>query len=124
VNKVLLLPALAFLVILAVFLIQLFLMSRVAARGGAGVAGKCKAYACGEDVPDHKINPDYSQFFPFAFFFTIMHVVALVLATVPAVAGRTSYWLAAMFIVIAVTSLFVLLRKEREVGERRQGREA
>jgi NADH:ubiquinone oxidoreductase subunit 3 (subunit A) len=113
VNKVLLVPAIAFLVVLAVFLVQLYLMSRVAWRGKSDGAGKTKAYACGEDVPDHKINPDYSQFFPFAFFFTIMHVVALILATVPAVAGRASYGLAAIFIVIALTSLFVLFRREK-----------
>ena len=83
-NTVLLLPALAFLVVLVIFLLQLLLMSRVAWRGKSDAPGKCKAYACGEDVPDHKINPDYSQFFPFAFFFTIMHVLALVVATVPA----------------------------------------
>jgi len=112
VNKVLLLPALAFLVVLVIFLIQLFLMSRIAARGKSDVSGKCKAYACGEDVPDHRINPDYSQFFPFAFFFTIMHVVALVLATVPASAGGASYGLAAIMILVALTSLSVLFRKE------------
>ena len=41
------------------------------------------AYACGERNVRHYINPDYSQFFPFAFFFTIMHVLALVVATAP-----------------------------------------
>ena len=46
--------------------------------------GMTKPYACGEDVPDHMIQPDYGQFFPFAFFFTILHVVALMVTTVPA----------------------------------------
>jgi NADH:ubiquinone oxidoreductase subunit 3 (subunit A) len=118
VNTVLLVPALAFLAVLVIFLIQLYLMSRVAWRGKSDAAGKCKAYACGEDVPDHRINPDYSQFFPFAFFFTIMHVVALVLATVPTSAGGASYGLAAIFIIVAITSLFVLFRKEKGAEER------
>ena len=47
-------------------------------------SGKGKAYACGEDVKNHHAQPDYQQFFPFAFFFTIMHVLALVVVTVPA----------------------------------------
>lgn len=110
-NNLLLLPAIAFPVVLAIFLVQLWLMSRVALKGKPGVAGKNKAYACGEDVPDHRINPDYSQFFPFAFFFTIMHVVALIIATVPAAAVGASYGIAAIFVVTALTSLFVLLRK-------------
>lgn len=42
-----------------------------------------EAYACGERNVQHYINPNYSQFFPFAFFFTIMHVLALVIATAP-----------------------------------------
>lgn len=110
-SKLLLLPAIAFVLMLVVFRVQLYLMSRIAPRGRSDVQGKTKAYACGEDAYEHRINPDYSQFFPFAFFFTIMHVVALVIATVPAAAARTSYGLAAVFIVIALTSLVVLLRK-------------
>ncbi len=43
-----------------------------------------KPYAGGEDVQKHRFQPDYSQFFPFAFFFTILHVVALIVATSPA----------------------------------------
>ncbi len=35
-------------------------------------------------VKVNRIPPEYRQFFPFAFFFTIMHVVALVVTTVPA----------------------------------------
>lgn len=105
------LPAIAFLVMLLVFRAQLFLMSRIAPRGRSDVEGKTKAYACGEDGYEHRVTPDYSQFFPFAFFFTIMHVVALVIATVPAAAAPGSYGLAAIFIVIALTSLAVLFRK-------------
>lgn len=41
------------------------------------------AYACGERDVRHYINPDYGQFFPYAFFFTIMHVLVLVVATAP-----------------------------------------
>jgi NADH-quinone oxidoreductase subunit A len=111
VTKLILLPAVAFVVMLLLFRGQLYLMSRVAPRGGPAGGGKTKAYACGEDAYEHRINPDYSQFFPFAFFFTIMHVVALVIATVPAGAARGSYGLAAMFIAIALTSLAVLFRK-------------
>ena len=44
-------------------------------------SGKNKPYACGEDVPAVKSIPDYQEFFPFAIFFTLLHVAGLMLAT-------------------------------------------
>ncbi len=38
--------------------------------------GKLAPYACGEDMPSHLMQPDYSQFFPFAFFFTVIPSLA------------------------------------------------
>jgi len=72
--------------------------------------GRTKAYACGEDVADHRVQPDYAQFFPFAFFFTIMHVFALVVATVPSGDGAAAA-VAAGYAVAAAIGLFILFRK-------------
>lgn len=69
-----------------------------------------KAYACGEDFKGHLIQPDYSQFFPFAFFFTILHVVALVIATVPAETVEI-FAIAVIYIVSAIVGLLILLKK-------------
>ena len=69
-----------------------------------------KAYACGEDFKGHFIQPDYSQFFPFAFFFTILHVVALVIATVPAETMEI-FAIAVVYIVESIIGLLILLRK-------------
>ena len=69
-----------------------------------------KAYACGEDFKGHFIQPDYSQFFPFAFFFTILHVVALVIATVPAETVEI-FASAVVYIIAAIIGLLILLRK-------------
>ena len=44
-------------------------------------SGKNKPYACGEDVKAEKMIPDYQEFFPFAIFFTLLHVAGLMLAT-------------------------------------------
>ena len=68
------------------------------------------SYACGEDVPSHLIQPDYTQFFPFAFFFTILHVVALVAATVP-VETLESFTIAIIYILGAITGLFILFKR-------------
>ncbi len=46
--------------------------------------GKLEQYACGEDVPAHKFQISYKLFFYAALFFTMMHVAALVIATIPA----------------------------------------
>jgi NADH:ubiquinone oxidoreductase subunit 3 (subunit A) len=43
---------------------------------------KTKNYACGEDYPGGKIQQSYN-FFHVAFFFTILHVGALLIATAP-----------------------------------------
>jgi len=69
-----------------------------------------KAYACGEDFKGHFIQPDYSQFFPFAFFFTILHVVALVIATVPAETVEI-FAIAVVYLFAAIIGLLILLRK-------------
>jgi NADH-quinone oxidoreductase subunit A len=83
---------------------------RLPPPAGRAHLGKRKPYACGEDVPDHKAHPDYSQFFVFAFFFTVMHVVALVVATVPR-GEREAAWLAAGFLACAAVALFKLFRR-------------
>lgn len=43
---------------------------------------KLKSYACGEDYPGGKLPQSYN-FFHIAFFFTVLHVGALLIATAP-----------------------------------------
>ncbi len=45
------------------------------------------AYACGQRDIENYVNPDYSQFFQYAFVFTVVHVMILVVATAPAEAS-------------------------------------
>ena len=79
---------------------------RLAARGTES-KHKENPYACGEDAAENQGQPDYSEFFKFAFFFTIMHVIALVVATIPG--GMTA--MAAVYIGVTVLALFMLLRR-------------
>lgn len=109
--SIILLPFVAFFIVLSVAIFQMYLMSKVAPQGKES-AGKRKSYACGEDLKAQRINPDYQQFFPFAFFFTVMHVVALIVATVPA--GKlpvSTLTLACVYIAAAIVSLFILFRR-------------
>jgi NADH-quinone oxidoreductase subunit A len=69
-----------------------------------------KPYAGGEDMTGHRFQPDYSQFFPFAFFFTIMHVVTLIVATSP-VRTLESLSIAVIYVLGALLGLFMLFRR-------------
>lgn len=104
-------PPVAFLLILAVALILLRGLSIFScpAQGGA-IGGKRKAYACGEDMKENRGQPNYSQFFPFAFFFTIMHVLALVVATVP-IHNWPAVQIAVGYLLCSAIGLFILFRR-------------
>jgi NADH:ubiquinone oxidoreductase subunit 3 (subunit A) len=110
-NSWLLIPPVALLLVVGVMWLQ-YLGLATFSRGVpvSTAPGKVKAYACGEDVKDHRIKPDYTQFFPFAFFFTIMHVVALMVATFPA--GNTAAIpLAVAYVVAGAIGLSILYRR-------------
>lgn len=110
-NHWLLWPPAAFLLILAGALILLRGLSIFSSPAKTGVMdGKRKAYACGEDMKENQGQPNYSQFFPFAFFFTIMHVLALVVATVPA-HDWPAVQIAAGYLLCSSIGLFILFRR-------------
>lgn len=97
-------------VVFVLFLLISFGVSLVSKRlsaRGVDSAAKNQAYACGESMEENRGQPDYTEFFKFAFFFTIMHVVVLVVATDPAGLTITS----GVYLGVTVLSLFMLLRR-------------
>ena len=102
-------PPAAFLIILAAAVCVFGLLSNLALRKGRTGAGT-KPYACGEETPEQKVQPDYSQFFPFAFFFTILHVVALMTTTMKVGAAATLY-VALIYVRGGFVGLSVLYRR-------------
>jgi len=110
-TNFLLWPPVAFLLMLVVAVVLLRGMSILAcpAKGGA-IGGKRKAYACGEDMKENRGQPNYSQFFPFAFFFTIMHVLALVVATAP-IHDWPAVQIAMGYLICSAIGLFILFRR-------------
>ncbi|MDD5247162.1 MAG: hypothetical protein PHS09_07210 [Candidatus Omnitrophica bacterium] len=110
-SKILLSPPLAFMIIFGFCLFLSFIFSRLAFRNkkekppGAG-----KSYACGEDIADHMAQPDYSQFFPFAFFFTIVHVATLMVTTIP-VENAETFITAITYVISVVVALLILFRR-------------
>jgi NADH:ubiquinone oxidoreductase subunit 3 (subunit A) len=110
----LLIPPIAFSLIMLIVMAQSFLMKRVSPKGAMG-AGAKKSYSCGEDMEENRFMPEYGQFFSFAFFFSIMHVVALVVATMPS-GLPGSYFVAALYILGALLGLVALLRRDDETA--------
>jgi hypothetical protein len=112
-TPLLLIPPIAFVVVFVLVWLEsagFGTLSLKQPKGAIQPSGKLKAYACGQDVADHRVQPDYGQFFPFAFFFTIMHVVALIVTTVPAGSGAAAA-LAVLFLVSAAVGVLVLFRR-------------
>jgi len=108
-----LVPPVGFLVVLISVLAQTRLMDLLVVHPPGPrrlQPGQRKAFASGEDVADHRAQPDFSQFFHFAIFFTLMHVLALVVATVPR-GSPTGAAMAVGFLACAAVSLLVLFRR-------------
>lgn len=109
-NTILFSPPGAFIITFLAVAVLAKACGTFASRKRQDQADAKKAYACGEDFKRHLIQPDYSQFFPFAFFFTILHVVALVIATVPAETVEI-FAIAVVYVTGAIIGLLILLRK-------------
>ena len=82
-------PPVAFLFFLGAAAL-LVLLGRGLAPKSRRVGGKLETYACGESLPGFKIQFGYRLFFFIALFFTMMHVAALVVATLPS--GPIAYF--------------------------------
>lgn len=109
-SELLLSPPVVFIVIMLAAVFFAYLLSKLALKPKNAPAGLTKEYSCGEDIKTHMIQPDYSQFFPFAFYFTILHVVALMAATVP-VETLGIFVIAVVYVAGGIVGLFVLYRR-------------
>jgi len=110
--KYLLTPPVAFIIILLMSWLLSFFSARIAYKPKDTQEGTGKAYACGEDTYDAMVRPDYSQFFIFAYFFTLAHVAVLIVATMPK--GEPDvFGIAFMYIVAVIISLLILFRRGR-----------
>jgi len=68
---------------------------------------KLAQYACGEDFPARRFQVGYRLFFYAALFFTMMHVAALVIATLPG--GSLAYALLGVFYILMISLSIVAL---------------
>ena len=109
-TTLLLSPPIVFFTVLLIVLCLSKILSKLSFRSVKMSDGLTKPYACGENIASHMIQPDYTQFFPFAFYFTILHVVALTIALVPIETLETLV-MAVVYIFGAIIGLTVLYRR-------------
>jgi len=102
-------PAFVFLIFLLVGWLLLAVSDKVAARSDEST-GKHLHYSCGEDLEVPSLNLNYHQFFRLALLFGILHIVALVIATIPA--GTDIRILPIVYLVSAGIGMFILLERE------------
>jgi len=103
-------PGIVFAIVLVLLFLLNRLFSRLAYRSNKPKADSCESYACGESNFDNSAQPDYSQFFPFAFFFTLAHVATLMITTMHFV-NIGALVIAIFYIIGGIIGLYVLLRK-------------
>jgi NADH-quinone oxidoreductase subunit A len=108
-------PPAAFAIVMAAVLLLARVLSPLAYKVKNIPKGAGKAYACGEDVQKNRVQVNYSQFFPFAFFFTILHMVALMITTVPIINERI-FLLALIYVMGAMVGLLILFRRDTRDG--------
>jgi len=106
----LLTPPIVFLIVLGFVWFLSCLFSRLAFRPKNKAEGEGAPYACGEPNYNPMAQPDYTTFFPYAFFFTLAHVATLMMTTVP-VESLRAFVLAAMYVGGAALGLYILFRR-------------
>jgi len=108
-EHILLSPPLAFGIVLLFTFLIVKLADLFSFKNPHPTPGSRKPYACGENEFRHNYQPDYKQYFAFAFFFTIMHVTTLIIACLPReTIGSLS--LIILYMLGAITALFILFR--------------
>lgn len=105
-DKLIIAPPIAFFLFIAIFMTFSKVLSRCS-RQGIRRERDLDPYACGQRDVQHYVNPDYSEFFPYAFFFTIMHVLALVIATAP----YDALLLPVLFIAFGILCLVIIFKR-------------
>jgi len=109
--KFLLSPPAAFMIMLAFFWLLSFIFGKLAFKKEKISSETGEPYACGEDNYNHLAQPDYTNFFPYAFFFTLAHVATLIITTIPMETVAT-FAMAAFYILGAIIGLYILLRRQ------------
>lgn len=99
-------------IVFLLFVLLITLTSRYLSRKADKTPGgehELDPYACGQDenAVQHYVSPNYYRLFAYAFFFTVMHVLVLTVATAPA--GHTL--LPVAYILSGILAMLILFRR-------------
>jgi NADH:ubiquinone oxidoreductase subunit 3 (subunit A) len=109
-HNILLLPPICFVIVaFSVWGISKLISLLAMAPAATHERGKKDAYACGEVYKGGRIEPDYSAFFRFAIFFTIIDVAGLMIATLAATTFNIFVAAAAIIYVMALSAVLAIL---------------
>ena len=104
---------------LSIFLIFLllgtvfFTLVRKIAAPGKDHPHKREPYACGEEMETSNIMLSYHSFFRVALLFGILHIVALVITTMPSELSRRGVAIA--YLAAAAVTMIILFEKEQPI---------
>ena len=103
----LLLPPLAFIILLSIGLLLSYGIGLKFPQKMTGSGRKYESYACGQRNVTHNVSLDYDQFFSIAFFFTVMHAMILVIATAP----KDAITLPLIYVAAGALALLIIFRR-------------
>ncbi|MCM8759200.1 MAG: hypothetical protein NC906_05455 [Candidatus Omnitrophica bacterium] len=110
-------PPIAFL-IMSLFFSVLYILAGKFALTTKRSKEKVSTYACGENIPGFKFQFGYNLFFVFALFFTIMHVAALIFATLPSGLPLVYFGIFYLFaIFLSVISMLSYIESDYVISE-------
>jgi len=88
------------------------IVRKIAAPGKDHTA-KREPYACGEDIEPNNIMLTYHSFFRVALMFGILHIVALVITTIPE--GLSNRSIAVIYLAAAAVTMVILFEREEKI---------
>lgn len=99
-------PPVIFTLFFVFFIVCSKWLSKFAKKGISGEHA-LDSYACGQRDVENYVNPDYTQFFQYAYVFTVVHVLMLVVATTPADAQLFPV----AYIVSGILTILIIFRR-------------
>lgn len=110
-HNLLLSPAMVFILFLFIGWLLLAAGMAISAKSEDS-PGKHMHYSCGEDLETPSFELSYHVFFRLALLFGILHIIALMISTIPA--GFATKLLPVLYLVSAGVSMSILLEREHE----------
>ena len=105
-DKVLYSPPILFIILFFSLILFSKMLEMLGVKGKAGEHA-LESYACGQRSVENYVNPDYSQYFSYAFIFTVIHILILVVATSP----KNFQVMPVIYVVSGILAILIALKR-------------